>query len=332
MKIQNSKTKTITTIMGALAIGMILLSPTMMFPDISATTSQPMPAEVTTWLNSHPNYFGCVHTNLKTHVSKEVSCAHPELKPHEQMKNGTKIQPTGDFTYTVSNLDCSSSCWVGGEFNDDGPYNEITATTTIPSAPTNSPNDFSYWASLDQCSPSSCPSPGLLVQSGWLYESSQGTTPQMFTEIVGSFTLSGQTQNCSQIFCGTIDSESANDQIYTANYASTGNSEWVAYAQDNTVSPSFSDYFMVPFSTAGVSNSLPYAFLSTEAVQTPDTTYWPPSSISFTSVTLYSPGHGQVNTNTNNMAQWDTPTCGTCTLSETFTATGSTTATITNSW
>ncbi|MGI0101917.1 MAG: hypothetical protein ACREA7_04900 [Nitrosotalea sp.] len=291
-----------------------------------------MPGEVTKWLKAHPNFVGCVHTNLQTGVSSQVSCKHPEAQMHERIKGGMKTHPiTGDYSYEIKDLDCSTHCWLGGEFNDDGPYNEITAYTDVGSVPLNLPTLFSYWSSLDQCSPTNCPSPQLLVQSGWEYENG-GSTPQMFTELVGTFTLPGNSKNCQQMYCGTVDNVAASDQIYTANYYDSGASEWVAYAEDDSASPSFSDFTVASSSVTTVSGSLANAHVSMEAKQMSDPTYWPANSVSLTSVTLYKAGTGQVNANTSNIVEWEKPECGTCTIDETFTATGSTTATITNSW
>jgi len=328
MKIQN-KNKTVTAIMTSLMIGLVMLSPTTIIPNVNALTDGPEPNEVAEWRASHPNFFGCVHTDLKTHISKEVTCLHPELKPSGSPHGNSKLSPSGDFTYTVSNLDCQNSsyndnCWVGGEFSDNGPYNQILANTQIGSVPSNIPTKFGYWAGLTNCYFGHCPTADLLVQSGWQYTTGGGTTPQMFTEIVGHFSYNGV--NCFTGYCGTVDNKHTHDNLYTSNYGRSGS--WVAYVQDN--SDSTSNFIMVPFSTAGVSNSVPYAITSMEATNVPNKTFFPASPVSLTSVTLYAYGVGQVSTNTNLMASYVGPTTGS--ISVTYTATGTPTATITNSY
>lgn len=330
MKIQNNKTKTATAIVTALVIGLVMLSPTTIIPNVNAVVDGPEPSEVAEWLADHPHFFGCVHSDLKTHISKEVTCLHPELKPAGNPHGSSKsVSPSGDFTYTIPNLDCQNSsyndnCWVGGEFSDNGPYNQILANTQIGSVPQNIPTKFGYWAGLTNDYWGFNPQHDLLVQSGWQYTTGGGTTPQMFTEVYGHFSYNGV--DCYTKYCGTVNNKKTGDNLYTSNYGRSGN--WVAYVQDNT--DSTSNYFIVPFSAANVYNSLPYAITSMEATNVPNKTFFPTSPISLTSVTLYQYGGGQVSTNTNLMAQYAGPTTGS--ISSTYTATGTPTATITNSY
>ncbi len=39
-------------------------------------TQGPHPKESDRWLTTHPNFFGCTHTDLRTNITKEVSCSH----------------------------------------------------------------------------------------------------------------------------------------------------------------------------------------------------------------------------------------------------------------
>lgn len=73
---QSMKTLHLSTIM-------VLVISTMSTTNIFAQTndSGPEPQPVKDWLATHPNFTGCVHTDLKTGESKEVSCIHPELSP-----------------------------------------------------------------------------------------------------------------------------------------------------------------------------------------------------------------------------------------------------------
>ncbi|HEX5457124.1 MAG TPA: hypothetical protein VFX64_01920 [Candidatus Nitrosotalea sp.] len=330
MKIQNNKTKTTTTILGALVIGLVLLSPTMMIPNVNAVPSQHMPPpEVTQWLDGHPHFFGCVHFDLANHTSKEISCSHPGNPVYGSMKNGSPAHKIADYSYTASNLDCSSSCFTGGEFYNNGPYTQVTANSKVDTAPQTVPTKFGWWGGLTNCLQSCTASPPLLVQSGWNYQSSSGTTPNMFTEIVGNFYYG--TTNCSTQFCGTLNAVHANDNLYITDYADNTHSQWVAYVQDNTY-PS-SNMFTIPFSTAGVSTDLPYVLTSLEAggASTSGGNF-PPSPISYTNEAIYKYGVGQVNTDTSStgMKSYSGPTGGGITV--TFTATGTSTATITDSY
>lgn len=322
MKIQNNKIKITTTIISALLIGFGLISPTTMIPNVGATPVDTRPPMATKWLDTHPNFIGCVSGNLKTGVMHEIPCANPNIThpgPKPTVASKQVILPQS--YNNPQKIDCSSHCWAGGVFSSTGPYKQETGNTNIPSSsPSISPTSFSYWSGLTDNS--------LLVQSGWWYQSALSSgSPYMFAEIYGNFVYN--LVNCSTSFCGSAMVESANDAIYTTNYADVGNSQWVAYVQDNT---SF-DYtmFTVPFSTSGASNSLADAVYSLEGQSTPSTSYFPPSPINFTSITLYAPGSGQVNANTNSMSSYDDPLSSTG-IPIDVQATGTTTAEIGISW
>lgn len=63
-------------------------------------SSGPEPQPVKDWLANHPNFTGCVHTDLKTGESKEVSCIHPELSPmgmYEPQNNRHVMSPLKQF-------------------------------------------------------------------------------------------------------------------------------------------------------------------------------------------------------------------------------------------
>ncbi|MDE1728580.1 MAG: hypothetical protein KGH81_05305 [Thaumarchaeota archaeon] len=328
MKIQN---KTVTAIMASLMIGVVLLSPVTVIPNVNAVPDAVIPPAIVEWQKSHPNWTdGCLEGDLKTHITKEIPCFDPKAT-HSGLPHGNSkpVSASGDFTYTVSNLDCTNAsngdyCWAGGQFSDNGPYNEILANTQIGSKPTNVGVGFWDWAGLTNCYWNHCPTNNILVQSGWTYQASKSASnPEMFTEIYGPFTYNGN--NCLT-FCGTIDVKSAGHNLYTSNFATS--SSWTAYVQDN--SDSTFNSITIPFTVTGVSNSVPYAMTSMEANDAPSKSYFSASPISLTSVTLYSPGHGQVPTNTNLMASYVGPLTGS--LSVTYTATGTTTATATNTY
>lgn len=320
MKIRN--TKTTTTIVSALLIGLVLVSPTTMIPNVNAIPPDSRPQMATSWLDTHPNFTGCTEGNLKTGIMHEVPCSNPNI-------THPGLQPTAASKHVIlpqsynnpQKIDCSSHCWAGGVFSSTGPYNQETGNTNIPSSsPSISPSSFSYWSGLTDNS--------LLVQSGWWYQSSLNSgSPSMFAEIYGNFVYN--TINCSTSFCGNYMVESASDNLYTTNYADTSHSKWVAYVQDNTSSDV--TMFTVPFSTSGVSNSLADAVYSLEGQSTSSTSYFPPSPINFTSITLYAPGSGQVNANTNSMSSYDDPISSTG-IPIDVQATGTTTAEIGISW
>lgn len=324
---KNNKPKTITTILGILTIGLSLISSTTLLPNINAETSTPVPSEVSQWLDSHPNFFGCIHTDLTKHITTEVSCLHPGNPVYGAMKNGSTAHILPALSYNATSLDCSSSCWAGGEFYNNGPYTQVTADTTVDTAPSTVPTKFGWWTSLTNCLSSGCATTPLLVQSGWNYQSSSGTTPNMFNEIVGNFNYGGV--SCSTHFCGTLDAVHVSDSIYVTDYADNTHSEWVAYDQDNTYPNS--DSFIIPYSTAGVSTDLPYVLTSLEAGGASSSAkYFTPSPVTYTSVTIYEYGVGQVNTNTGTMYSYYGPTGGSINVS--FSATGTSTATIKDSY
>ncbi len=149
----------------------------------------------------------------------------------------------------------------------------------------------------------------------------------MFTEIWGAFDYNNV--NCGNTFCGNSISEPSGDSISAENYADVADSEWIAYATDNY---DF-DYIttIIPFSNTGQSNSLPYPVVSLETDDAPTTSYFPSSSISFTNVSLYVPSTGQVDADTNYMQGYYGPTSSSG-ISMSYSATGTTSATITNSW
>ncbi len=66
----------------ALAIVMIVMVPTSSYQLSNGVSNPPHPNEVTDWLKTHPDSFACVHTNIQTGVSSQVSCKHPEAQVH----------------------------------------------------------------------------------------------------------------------------------------------------------------------------------------------------------------------------------------------------------
>ncbi|MFZ1077524.1 MAG: hypothetical protein WAN47_08890 [Nitrosotalea sp.] len=317
--IKNNKT---TMIISAIVIGLGLLSPTSIMPNVNAVNELSMPKPIVNWLTTHPHFAGCLTGNLKDETIKEVSCIHPHMRP---------------MSWGPTTIDCSSHCFAGGEFDYYSSYDEITGDTDIGSAPSSAQTNYalSYWDGLTNCSGSgssgpSCPSSSLLVQGGWLYNATNTGSlngPFMFTEIWGDFQYGSV--YCDTTFCGNSLSETAGDSISTENYADVTDSEWVAYATDNN---DF-DYVttVIPFSDTGLSDSLPYPVVSLEAYDAPTTSYFPSSSISFTSVTLYVPNTGMVDAYSSSMKDYNGPTSSTG-ISMSYSATGTTTASITNSW
>ena len=325
-----NKTKTATTIISALVIGLVLLSPMTIMPNVNATPTPSVPALMTKWFSAHHHFAGCVSGNLKTGTVQEVPCADPNIAhpgphiPGTASKSKSGISP--NYYLNAQTIDCSSHCWAGAEFYNTGPYNEATGDTTVGSAPSTVPTQFSYWSGITNCTVSSCPTHYLLVQSGWFYDNGvNSNNPTMFAEIYGNFNYNSQ--NCATSFCGSWKSESAGNSLYSANYADTGNSQWVAYVQDSSTFTSFT----VPFSTTNLSNSLAYAITSQEAQSASSISYFPSSPINYTSITLYSPGSGQVNADTNNMYSYDYPISSTG-INIGVQATGTTTANIGNYW
>ncbi len=155
-----NKTKTATTIISALVIGLVMLSPVAILPNVNASTEPIMPKPVVNWLATHPHFAGCLTGNLKTETIKEVSCIHPHMRPMS-------------FSWGPTTIDCSIQCFAGGEFNEYSSYDEITGDTDIGSQPsTTQPGTgyaVAYWDGLTNCSGSgssgpSCPTASLLVQ------------------------------------------------------------------------------------------------------------------------------------------------------------------------
>ena len=80
----------------------VLIISTIAVSNVFAQTndSGPEPQPVKDWLVNHPNFTGCVHTDLKTGESKEVTCIHPELIPegmYESKNNTHVISPLKQF-------------------------------------------------------------------------------------------------------------------------------------------------------------------------------------------------------------------------------------------
>jgi hypothetical protein len=81
---------------------MILVISTITTTNVFAQTNEsgPEPQPVKDWLATHLNFTGCVHTDLKTGISKEITCFHPELTPgglYEPKNNTPVMSPLHQF-------------------------------------------------------------------------------------------------------------------------------------------------------------------------------------------------------------------------------------------
>lgn len=89
---------------------LVLIISTMAITNVFAQTndSGPEPQPVKDWLANHPNFTGCVHTDLKTGESKEVTCIHPELIPgglYEPQNNKHVMSPLKQFKSGTASKD-----------------------------------------------------------------------------------------------------------------------------------------------------------------------------------------------------------------------------------
>src|SRR2546428_6485897 len=65
----------------SMIFGLLLVSPTILPSNVNAITDVVVPPAVAEWEKSHPNFTGCLQGNLKTHVTKEVTCFQPGVIP-----------------------------------------------------------------------------------------------------------------------------------------------------------------------------------------------------------------------------------------------------------
>src|SRR5574340_1693435 len=94
----------------------VLVISTMATTNVYAQTnsSGPEPQPVKDWLANHPNFTGCVHTDLKTGESREITCIHPELSPmgmYEPQNNKHVMSPLKQFKSGIAPKDVT--CWKG---------------------------------------------------------------------------------------------------------------------------------------------------------------------------------------------------------------------------
>ncbi|MDA4129004.1 MAG: hypothetical protein OK422_06085 [Thaumarchaeota archaeon] len=165
----------------------------------------------------------------------------------------------------------------------------------------------------------------MLVQSGWVYGTAlNGSHPDMFVELYGSFSWNGHT--CTSYFCGYRVQESAGNSLW--GYDDASNNNWVAYVEDDSVTGIPYIAVIDSFTATGISNTLPYAIVSMEAAGAPSASYIT-TPISFTSVTVWNPNAvpAQVNIDTNDMLAYDGPT-GSSGVTATYSATGLSTGTV----
>ena len=87
------------------------------------------------WLATHPNFTGCVHTDLKTGESREITCIHPELSPsglYEPQNKTDVISPLKQFKSGIADKDvkCGSNLHLIIKA-EDGSFACVTIKTGI---------------------------------------------------------------------------------------------------------------------------------------------------------------------------------------------------------
>jgi hypothetical protein len=123
-----------------------------------------------------------------------------------------------------------------------------------------------------------------LIQAGWVYGYSyNGTSPDMFVELYGTFDLG--TTYCGGSFCGFKIQENAGDLLSDQDTQEA--SDWYAYVQD----VNNSQYAVVsdPTSAVDVGTTLPYVLVSMEALDASDSS-WITTPMNFTLIATYGSG------------------------------------------
>lgn len=117
---------------------MIVLVFVMLATDVFAQTndSGPEPQPVKDWLATHPNFTGCVHTDLKTGESKEITCIHPELIPaglHEPQNNTHVMSPLKQFKAGTfaQGVQCNTGLQLFFKAEDYTPVCAKSGTATV---------------------------------------------------------------------------------------------------------------------------------------------------------------------------------------------------------
>jgi hypothetical protein len=229
------------------------------------------------------------------------------------------------FSYGPDTLNCSSqTCWAGGEFYYNGPYQSLYGDVIFPYAPSSEPAKFAGWIGLTNCTWSSCPVSGstyVLVQSGFDYGSLyNGTSPNMFVELYGNFNWNGV--SCTTHFCGYQIKEAGDDYTYNAEFYNSN--DWTAYAQDN--SQPNTPYTLVT-DNVGVTGSLPYVLSSMEASGASSNSYIN-TPVYFTTLDVYYPAGTQINIDSSHMYSYVGPTASSG-VSVSYSASGTTTGSAT---
>jgi len=297
----------------------------------SSPSSNSLPQFLQAWQIANPDYSGCVTGSVQQQTIEEVPCqfnlpAMGSLMPTSTSATGKQlVNPL--YSYGPNYIYCvptSTSCFAGGEFYYNGPYAQLTGYVTIPSAPSSTPGKFGGWIGLTNCTWTSCPSASVLVQSGFGYGSNfNGTSPDMFVELVGNFYWNGHNCAPGYSFCGYRIQEQASDVLYNSEFYNSNG--WTAYVQDNTQST----YTLVTDSgsNVGVTGSLPYVLVSMEADGASGNTYIT-TPIDFTSLYVSYPIGTQVSIDSSHMLGYVGPG-GFPAVTVSYSATGTTTASVT---
>ncbi len=110
----------------------------MLTTDVFAQTndSGPEPQPVKDWLSTHPNFAGCVHTDLKTGEAKEVTCIHPELIPaglYESQNNTHVMSPLKQFKAGTfaQGVQCNTGLQLFFKAEDYTPVCTKSGTATV---------------------------------------------------------------------------------------------------------------------------------------------------------------------------------------------------------
>jgi hypothetical protein len=303
--------------------------------DSQPAGNSPLPQFLQVWQNANLDYSGCVTGSVQQQTVEEVPCqfnlpAMGSLMPTSTPAAGKQQVMNPLYSYGPNYIYCvptSPSCFAGGEFYYNGPYAQLTGYVTIPSAPSSTPGKFGGWIALTNCNWSYCPASGSIavgVQSGFGYGSNfNGSSPDMFVELVGNFNWNGHNCASTSVFCGYRIQEQANDVLYNAEFYNSNG--WTAYVQDNTQST----YTLVTDSgsNVGVTGSLPYVLVSMEADGASGNTYIT-TPIDFTSLYVSYPIGTQVSIDSSHMLGYVGPG-GFPAVTVSYSATGTTTADVT---
>ena len=333
MRSKNRSAKTTLAVAAAMSVLLMLASGASsalanITSNSSPASSSPIPQFLQLWERANPDYSGCLTGSVQQQTVEEVPCQTNlapvglPVTPTPTPVTGVKQSVNPLYSYGPSVIDCSGNCWAGGVFYYNGPYAGLYGYVIIPYPPSSTPGKFMGWIGLSNGDQNGCPASGsgpcVLVQSGFTYGTLyNGTSPDMFVELYGSFYWNGN--YCESVFCGYRIQVNADAYLYNAEFYNSNG--WTAYVQDNTQST----YTLVTDSgsNVGVTGSLPYAIPSMEAYGASSNSYIN-TPIYFTSLAVYYPLGTQVNIDSSNMLSYLYPTASSG-VTVSYSATGSTT-------